>query len=420
MTQSSLLLGESTADLSTDELINLIMLRVRSRQEAVTASCSHPISDALMPKLPKPKTCPVCFIKQHIETIKDVQRRLVDRGGVFTSKEEQGHKALRKELRDAKIGLANAIAQFELMVVEAQLPSADLTHIENALGEWENKKIQLAKIPGLVYVSGAEEEEPTEEDHEVARLMIELLKTALKRELTPEDMKEVTTTTTTSTPVDTGDQLPDQISPLPHQHLPPQQRDTAIPDISGLCSTPIDEKSQDKATPRSILKRKGAFSPANSPTTSHIRKRVRTRNFAAVSPEALNTSNPFPFAQLSDHWTVQSHRPQTFAEQHRPRSDFHRGSPSYIPGFWASSAFNEKANTSLFKIPWDEAEEQMRREQEEAAEEKKLVERLKMVSQAWMGIWWTKEVLQHVDLEKIREAGLAAGSGTNPETDSIT
>ncbi|KAF2128168.1 hypothetical protein P153DRAFT_294327 [Dothidotthia symphoricarpi CBS 119687] len=382
------------------------MLRVRNRQDSAATPCSHPISDAITSKLPNPKVCPACFIKQHTETIKDVQRRLVERGGVFASKDEHGHKSLRKELRDAKIGLTNAVAQFEIAVAEAQLPPADLSHLRNALLEWEDQKIRLAKIPGLVYVSGAEEDEPTEEDRELAKLMMELLAMVLKKELTPDEMEERAATTSTEANLD-------HQRPGSQAHVPKDR--TSIPETSELCLAPSVGNLQDKAAPKSIFKRKIAFSSADSLTTSPVRKRVRTRNFAAVSPEALNTSNPFPFAKLSDNKTIQAHRPQTSAEQHRLRSDFHRGCPNYTPGVWASSAFTEKANTSLFKIPWNEAEEQMRKEQEEAAEERKIADRLKMVAQAWTGIWWAKEVMQHVDLEKIREAG----SGTSPEAGSL-
>lgn len=60
----------------------------------------------------------------------------------------------------------------------------------------------------------------------------------------------------------------------------------------------------------------------------------------------------------------------------------------------------------------------MRKEDEEVSEDKKLVEGIKIISGAWMGIWWAKTWMPLVDLEKLREVGMETGSDSGSETGS--
>ncbi|KAF1851375.1 uncharacterized protein K460DRAFT_351304 [Cucurbitaria berberidis CBS 394.84] len=356
---------------------------------AEVGQCTHAIPDSLVLKLPKPQVCPNCIIREYVRTIKDVQRQLADRGGTFKSREiGKGHKKLRKAWRDAKIALTNTILDFEEMVTKKEVPPEDLGGIQNALDTWGNEKVVLGRMPGVVYVEGAAEEEPTEEDHEVARLMMELLKAVLKRELSKEDLVAVSkadVAVDAQQASQTRQQSFQQQASLPKSVVPPPNR-----------------APQSEGRPKPILKRHAS----TSPTASSPQKRVRITDLAVVSSETLSNSNPSPFTRLSKKTTVLPHGDHTSAEHHRRRPEFNRSTPTYTPGVWASKAFSEKANTSFFKTPVNIMERSVREEIEEEEMEKDLAKRLKMVVGGWVVLWWIRNVAPHWDVEKLREASM--------------
>jgi hypothetical protein len=155
------------------------------------APCTHAIPDSLAPKLPKPHTCPSCIVRQHILTIQDVQRKFEDRGGAFRSKEGNHgqHRAIRKVWREAKIALSNTIAKFEELLEEGHLPVQANDKLREALNVWDRKKVVLGRVPGVAYVEGSEEVEPSEEDKEGARLMMVLLNMLVEKLDQEEDAK---------------------------------------------------------------------------------------------------------------------------------------------------------------------------------------------------------------------------------------
>jgi hypothetical protein len=56
--------------------------------------------------------------------------------------------------------------------MEKDVPSHDLTKLREALDVWEGRKVVLSRMSGMIYVEGAQEEELSEKDREVARLII--------------------------------------------------------------------------------------------------------------------------------------------------------------------------------------------------------------------------------------------------------
>ncbi|KAF2634229.1 hypothetical protein P280DRAFT_474788 [Massarina eburnea CBS 473.64] len=159
--------------------------------------------------------------------------------------------------------------------------------------------------------------------------------------------------------------------------------------------------------PRSILKRKSRHAPTPSSTPSMgTVKRVRTTDFATISPDTLtysdtsplkakrspNSSNALTFSNASPP-RVHYHREVTRQKGGRKWS-FHRGRKSYMPGLWASPAFSEKANTSFSGVGWDELEKIVDREEKERKEEEDMLrEGLKVVSGAWVLAWWIQHVV---------------------------
>lgn len=274
--------------------------------------------------------------------------------------------------RNAKIALTNTVLNFEELIEQKEVPAENLGKIQDALDVWENNKVGLSRVPGMVYIEGAKEEALTEEDYEILRLMMELLKAVLKKELSEEDLVAVS---------------------MADVAVVAQQPSTPL-------ATPLDQAGQSKETPKSILKRHAGIPSAVDPH----RKRVLIAEFAVVSSETLTISNPSPFTVTSNKNTVLPHGYHTSAENHRQRAEFHRGTPIYVPGVWASGAFGKKADTSFFSTPVDSMERMVTMDLEESQREQVMYERLKIVAGCWVALWWARNVALHVELEELRRA----------------
>ncbi|KAF1831193.1 hypothetical protein BDW02DRAFT_557462 [Decorospora gaudefroyi] len=398
--------------------------------------CTHVVPTFLAFRLRSPKVCPRCIVEQQILVIQEVQRELVDRGGTFKSKEDDpsGHKTIRMVWRDAKIALTNTIIKFEDLLKEKDVPAADLAELRDALDVWERKKIVLGRVPGVLYVAGAEEEEPTEDEMEGARLMMELLRMVVGKEMEGEEMAVATPTPSRPS---LRSQLPikirrplfaalDESQPggttvLQPKHTPILVKDTSDrmqqsrptrPTIPKPSSKPLIEAQKTENatstdpnltscpnwTRKSILKR-----PRTTTSHSHQHKRIRITDYATVSSEALSTSNPSPFHKLCNKPTRQAHSPHIVAEQQRPRSAFLRGSTLYTPGVWASSAHSRKANTSFFNVSPYVMKMLQKGEFREEEEEKELARGLRVVAGAWVGLWWVRNVVPGLDLGVLME-----------------
>lgn len=162
----------------------------------VVSSYMHTISTTLEPKLPSPHHCPKCMITSQIAAIQSIHEQFDARGGVFQFKQKgqdghtiQAHKAVRKAWRTAKIALTNTIETFEDLLQDDTAPVQDLAKLREALNVWDKKKIVLSRVPGLKYVDGAEEGEPTEEEKEGARLLMVWLKMVVEKEMTKEEWR---------------------------------------------------------------------------------------------------------------------------------------------------------------------------------------------------------------------------------------
>jgi hypothetical protein len=410
--------------------------------------CTHPIPDALIPRLPTPNVCPTCVVEQHIFTIQDVQRKLIDRGGAFRSKENNHaqHKAIRKVWRDTKITLSNTIAKFEHFLEEGDLSVQAQDKVREALDVWERKKVVLGRVPGVLYEEGSKEIEPSDEEKERARLMMVLLKmlvekldkeedvqggatsvvpksirkalpakvrkplyrpwkisqsaekalSALVVQTPPQPLRAAPTPPNLTPPPQEDVQPPERAVPAkPNPSLEPpaeaQQSDRAVPKTLKPTAPSSSQTGKTSPPPKSILKRPRIATPPDIPSTLPLRKRLRITEFALVSPEALCVSNPSPFQKLDTKPTVQPHAPHTTAEKHRRRAEFHRTTtPLYIPGVWASGAHSEKANTAFFKIAPAEMAEKVKQELNEEEAELFIAARFTRIVHMWKLIQFAK------------------------------
>ncbi|KAF2791727.1 hypothetical protein K505DRAFT_326637 [Melanomma pulvis-pyrius CBS 109.77] len=371
-------------------------------------TCGHSVPPFVAPLLPNPKFCPVCMITRNIANIKDVQKVLRTRGGVFFSRgrpKSDKHRSLMDRWRKSKVQLLNLVSILETLILEH--PTEEWKDVNESLGVWEQDKEGLAKVPGYVY-----EGEEVKLDEDVTALvnrMLEELRNSvlgLLLEDGPEVVvampggseSEIATSTSTSAASSTSISIA-----IPEHDSTPMEL-TLDASSSTLESGPRS---------RSILKRKPG--DLDSPPTA--RKRVRTADFATVSSEHLTISNPSPFLKLSTDVTVQPHSESTSAEYKRRKSFFYRPSESYLPGAWASPAYSSKPNTSCFKLDWDEVEALWKEEEEEVAEEKRVHERLRVIAEVHVMSWWVRGVAGHVGLEKVASIGQAVVESNETASD---
>ncbi|OAK97758.1 hypothetical protein IQ06DRAFT_358040 [Phaeosphaeriaceae sp. SRC1lsM3a] len=356
------------------------------------AYCGCYISDLLTTKLRNGFACPTCTTNVVIVAIKRIQQRLADRGGAFASKEQgNGHNQIKQDWRFAKISLTNRIVKWEALTDDLRVVPEDLTNIKNALAIWDMNKIALADIPGLRYSQVAEQGEPTAEEHETAKLMIELLRLILEKEMCADHLTAQ------------HNRRKRKLSDAPcHQKLIQisiRDEDTNRNEVDEESAAVASSHLQRPPAPKSILKRKASHGLPDTPA----RKRTRIADIVTVSPPRLNISNPSPFIHLSNTVTTQNHAIHTYAEQQRRKTSFRRSAPSYSQGVWASGPFEEKARTSNFKTSWDRIEKHVAKELKEAEHEQAIFRGIKAVTGTWMGVWWVWKVTRHLDLEQLQE-----------------
>jgi hypothetical protein len=362
--------------------------------------CAHPISTCLAAKIPDSHTCPTCTINDNIKAVQRVQEQFAERGGIFASRQIAHHKTFRKRWRVTKLACIRTVTLFETLVADPHLPAEDTIMVKAALDIWNENKVALTSIPGVMFESGADNE-PTEEEHETAQLMTDLLKLILAKEMTAEDKEchqhqvhwETPNSPQKSLSMVATTESAESIAPEVMPAFPVQQNPTSSN------SSPDYRPPSVPRPPKSILKRKGSLSPK----ISGQYKRIRMTDVVTISPPHLNLTNASPFVTLANSVTFQTHDPHTSADNKRPIEAFRRGTQSYDPGNWASSETETKAETSGFKKHWALLRREVQQELDEASRENFTAQRLRSVAGAWSGIWWISKVVKKVNMEKLKE-----------------
>jgi hypothetical protein len=352
--------------------------------------CHHEIPVSLASKLANGHVCPTCTITRHIKAVQSVQKQLVERGGAFASKDigdGNQHRNVKHEWVRAKICLKNMVTLFEVLAADTKTTIEAATTLNDALEVWRKSEDALHIVLGMVYINNTEGKIPTEKDHEIAKLMIELLRLAIEKEMTSEDKEGVAKNRSMNR---------NEV----HQHQSPLEQSVTRnpPRLPRSEASSVAQALSVRKPPRSILKRELIASSTSSPTP----KRLRITDNVTISPAYLNTSNPSPFTTLPNTTTSQPHSIHSDAEHKRRRNEFHRRSRAYIPGTWASQTSEEKADTSYRRRDWKYMERVVRKDQREAKEEKTLAEGLKVVAGVYMGLWRFRKV-EDVDLKVLRD-----------------
>tara|TARA_R110002003_G_scaffold228_1_gene16578 strand:+ start:20732 stop:21580 length:849 start_codon:yes stop_codon:yes gene_type:complete len=279
------------------------------------------------------------------------------------------------------------ILLFERLLDDAQVPEDDKAKIQLALEAYEKRKAALARVPGLEYVEDAEEDGPTEEHQEVARLIMDLPKKVLDKEMEAED-KEYSAQRASMTTV--------EAPAKPWRQRTAEQRVTMTmrqPQPPPMVA-PVSQPVPIPPTPRkSILKRRNSLSSVSSVQS----KRIRITDTVIVSPAHLNVSDASVLIPVRAEPTIQSHSEHSSAEHKRARGHFWRPGLNYTPGIWASQAHEEKTNTSNLKADWDEL---IKQEDKEAAKEKEVSEKLKSIVKTWVALWITTKAVDYIGPEE--------------------
>ena len=367
--------------------------------------CGHPVPAALVPHLPLLYHCPTCTVEYFIKMTQLAQKRFKDHGGWSASKEKggDGHKTARVTWRKAKVRMVNMVSKLEDLRADASVPSDVLESIQPALSLYESKKVQLGRVPGVQYVKGAKEDEPTEEHHEIAKLMIELLKMILDKEMEPADKAFVADKAFAM--VRPGD---NSVSPSSESAEQPATASSPPRKPKPTTSSPICRLTS--GTLPSAFKRK--HSPSSASITPN--KRIRINDIVTVSPSHVIDAEPIDPARyfLSGPFqgdqglspTSQSHADHTTAVRVRTRAHFWRPGGGYTPGSWASQAFHEKINTSNWKTSWDVVDENLKKcDRKDRWVRRNLTSVQGFWIVVWWFKWWVKNVVPGMGLEKLKE-----------------
>jgi len=159
-------------------------------------ACPHSSVTPSSPKwlaLSPNKACPTCIVTRVTDVIKQVRDEFAKRGGIFMSRgvgiKPADHRKLICCWRVAKLHGVKVVGLLEELSVEEEISTEDKVSYAKALRVWEKESERLWKVPGLSYEG--DEDDMSEEEKEVVRLMMVLLEETVKkmaRELDEEDM----------------------------------------------------------------------------------------------------------------------------------------------------------------------------------------------------------------------------------------
>jgi hypothetical protein len=317
-------------------------------------TCAHEVPPALKKKRPHIRCCAICTIARMTTSIKDIQKQLSDRGGVFISQEGTDwrdrpaeHLDLNHRWHWTKVKALNLVEVLRDILAQAEgcglarEEKKGLRNLRDALGMWdaEVEAGELWKIPGVKYEG---------DDEDVGNLGLWINDPVLE-ELWRSQMRQGRVNA-----VGRGARQVHSITPARPQS-PSSTRatlgesSTATNSSRSIPTPPPDSalSSVINSTLRSILKREGAkMSPTSVPV---VQKRACFADSATIFPDApFNLSNTPHF--LIPAPAIHHHR-DSEAGNERSNQTFRRRSSAYIPGTWASPSFMQKVDTNHCSEP---------------------------------------------------------------------
>ncbi|KAF2751407.1 hypothetical protein M011DRAFT_464145 [Sporormia fimetaria CBS 119925] len=375
-------------------------------------ACKHYIPATLKQKLSQPTCCPPCYVKDSINHIETIQRRMQDRGGIFTSKrngDSAGHLSLRNQWRKIKVEALNHMLEFEQLAASKQRePGWEM--LDEALSTWAKEADRMADVPGYP------KEMSEDEVKDLVKNMMDQLRSTLAGVL-GDDVDEDIAMPGVTDELDMADvEFPDSdaesVSDASSEADSDGRSDTLTEDTE---MTVVDDEHAadsrehtDDAETMDIDEPDAVPLTSTSDATLDHGKRVRFTNMAMISPDVMNfvpslfPDNPLGFpdgenilgelplmttlvggpATLSSTPKLKKHHRHTEVYNKHRRHRYKRRSDGYKRGAWCSPAGYVKANTSWFYA--DDSELSDAIEQKEEKAERKLHRRLKRISGTWV------------------------------------
>jgi hypothetical protein len=380
----------------------------------ITNGCSHPCPLELQSKPGSRKLCPPCLIDDHITDIRSIKIAFESRGGIFSSKTHLGgpfdlrHKDYVRMWTVAKIECYRDVELLEKLRNDDPEQAKELGVLEG-LERWEQAREELCRVLGYKYVDdqtadldsetepgGESEPEPMPEsalvgcgepDVEVgtsrpatAEEMEALLAEGREYRVVASKLKKKKRRNVNLT-VSTGSEInhksttpPGDLASLDDEVLQEmegvtQRLDQRLSmgkwDFFDAITDSESEAVQDSAS-RSDSPPMPSLTPntpktvvlPNTPTQRSALKGTRSTpldfsRIAFPTNKSILTLESFPSIE-------EAHSKHTNAEDARMRGDYHRTSPWYRKGSWASSDEFEKEDTSFMRMTWFRYEKYVR------------------------------------------------------------
>lgn len=382
--------------------------------------CEHRIPSTLLAQLNNVTTCPPCTIQQYITSVKDIQKELTSRGGIFVSRSAKrarhhvydtswrAHLNLRNRWCETKIKACNDIMKYEELEKKV---SEGKEMLEEAISLWEKECESLAEVPGYA------KEMSEKEVGDIVKSMMDSLRGTLAG-----IVGEVDAEMSEAESEAAEEEEAAEACPFPDSDIDTGAEDEPMTDAESenvpSSEDDNDEDGEEEEEDESDIVPAEAMdidtpttsSPTTPDGTKTFRKRVRFTDFATISSDTLTyIPSLFPHifsitnssdasdalsinltslltvnTQLSSSSTLRHHRHRTDAYHRRRKYRFKRTKDGYSAGKWASRVGYEKADTSWFKMDWEDAQIQWRESRYEGREERKVFKSLKAIAGTWV------------------------------------
>jgi hypothetical protein len=383
----------------------------QSSNVEITSGCSHPCPPELQSKPGSRKLCPPCLIDDHISDIQAIKIAFERRGGIFESKT---HFALPMDLRHkdyvkmwtvAKIECYRDIELLEYLR-DKDLEQAKELGVLGGLERWEQAREESCRVPGYKYIGdqidelepetepaeesqphSAPEPAPVEDNESGARVRTSRPATPEEIEALlvenreyhvvatkPKKKKRHNVNLTTGSAIDdtstiqTGDLASPDDEVLQEMEGVTKRLDQCLSmgkwDLFDVITVSETEALQNNAN-RSDSPPTPPLTPITPktvalPSTLTQRSALKGSRSSPPSNRTMFSNNksiltPKPFPSIEE-----AHSKHTNAEDARTRGNFHRTSPWYREGSWASSDDFEKEDTSFMRMTWFRYEKYVR------------------------------------------------------------
>lgn len=374
-----------------------------------TSGCGHPIPPAFKERLGDRKLCPPCLIDDHFEDIRQIKAAFERRGGIFGSRTRSTvhidlkHKDYVKMWTVAKIQCYRDVELLEKLR-DDHSDQAEEWGVLEGLGHWEQSRDEATRVPGYKYVEdqvveskGAPtEESESEPEPSIAEVEKPDVDVGTSWPVTPEEMKvllakdreyhvvaskpkkrkrrNVNLTVSTGSTIDDTSTTRSEIPASRDGDVLQEMEDVTkrldqrlsignwdLFDAIAGAETNALQYSTNKTHPRStppltpITPRTVAL-----PSTPSQRSVLKGTRITPLRSHTTFTNHTTIITPGSLPSIQEPHNKHTNASNARIRGNFHRTSPWYREGTWASSDGFEKWDTSFMRMTWFRYEKYVR------------------------------------------------------------